>query len=64
MKLTAVKNMKFIDETGERIDMEIQLSVFGEEWLPFTASKNDVEENGRKIYQAAVSGKLGQIEPF
>lgn len=44
------------------IDLEINHPNFG--WIPFTASQNDVEEYGRLIYEDAINGKYGDIEPY
>jgi hypothetical protein len=52
------RNPKYnFDET---IDCEINHPIYG--WIPFTASKNDVEESGRQIYQEILSG--GSIAPY
>ena len=44
------------------IDCEILTG--GGSWDPFTADKNDIELQGRVIYEAIISGIYGEIEPY
>ncbi|MFC0669470.1 hypothetical protein ACFSKY_06255 [Azotobacter chroococcum] len=44
------------------IDCEIEHPALG--WIPFTASPGDVEELGRSIYAAAMTGEHGEIAPY
>ena len=46
------------------IDCVITTSQLGEELLPFTASKNDVEAHGRQIFEDLVAGKYGAIAEY
>ena len=55
-----IRNLKY-NSLGA-VDCEIEHPVYG--WIPFTASPDDCEEYGRKIYQEAVEGKLGEIAPY
>lgn len=32
--------------------------------IPFTASPDDVEEHGRLIYEKAVAGEYGEVQPY
>lgn len=46
------------------INCECQWSHLGDntqEWLPFTADSNDVEQHGRDLYDAIVAGEYGEI---
>jgi len=46
------------------IDCECQWSHLGDntqEWLPFTADLNDVEQHGKDVYAALVNGDHGTI---
>lgn len=54
------KNPKYNDFGS--IDLEIEHPVYG--WIPFTASPDDVEEHGRKIYAEAIEGKFGVVAPY
>lgn len=44
------------------IDVEIEHPKFG--WLPFTASPDDVEEQGRELFKRAQAGEFGQVAPY
>tara|TARA_B100000941_G_scaffold243146_1_gene187100 strand:+ start:1054 stop:1329 length:276 start_codon:yes stop_codon:yes gene_type:complete len=47
------------------IDCECQWSHLGDDtqdYLPFTATSEDTEEHGKKLYQDLVDGKYGAIE--
>ena len=43
------------DDEGNPIGDDTQ------EWLPFTATSDDTEEHGKKLYQDLVDGKYGEI---
>ena len=61
---TSVSNPRWANEEHTRIDCEITTSQFGNEVLPFTADKNDVEAHGRAIFAAIVAGKYGAITEY
>lgn len=63
-KLTSVLNATWADEEQTMIDCNITISQFGDEVLPFTASKNDVELHGRQIFDLIVSGEYGDIAEY
>lgn len=44
------------------IDCEIQHPKHG--WIPFTAAANDIEEHGRAVHAAILSGDAGEIAPY
>jgi len=54
-----VKNLKY---KYDAIDMEIDHPDYG--WIPFTASPDDVEPLGVELYNKAINGDLGEIEPY
>jgi hypothetical protein len=62
--LTSVSNPRWANEEHTAIDCEITTSQFGEEVLPFTADKNDVEAHGRVIFDLINSGKYGAIAEY
>lgn len=55
-----VKNLKHTKDGS--VEMEINHPIHG--WIPFNATENDPEEMGRVLYQEAIAGDLGTIEPF
>lgn len=62
--LTEVTNPVWVDVNQTRINCQIKTSQFGDEVLPFTADKNDVEAHGRQIFADLVAGKYGVISPL
>jgi hypothetical protein len=48
-----IRNIKKIDDNT--YDCEINHPQFG--WIPFTASKNDIEEHGRAIFDKIKQGE-------
>jgi len=62
--LTSLKNPRWANEDHTAIDCEITTSQFGDEILPFTASKTDVELHGRLIFNDIVDGKYGPIQEY
>lgn len=59
--LTSLKNPRWANAEQTMIDCEITTSQFGEEVLPFTAYKDDVEAHSRAIFADIVAGKYGDI---
>jgi hypothetical protein len=59
--LTSLTNPRWANANQTMIDCNITTSQFGDEVLPFTANKNDVEPHGRDIFSDIVSGKYGPI---
>lgn len=49
-------------EDGKCISLLVTFDKLGE--IPFTASPDDVEEHGRRIYADALEGKYGAITPY
>lgn len=62
--LTSVSNPRWSNAEKTRIDCEITTSQFGDEVLPFTADKFDVEPHGRAIFAAIVAGTYGAIDEY
>jgi hypothetical protein len=44
------------------IELEYDHPVYGS--IPFTSSFDDVEELGRELYQRALAGEFGEIDPY
>jgi hypothetical protein len=57
MNILSVKNPRF--NAGGTIDMEIEIAVG--EFIPFTASADDVEPHGVELYGLAVAGEFGVV---
>lgn len=55
-----VKNLSY-NSVGT-VDLEIEHPEYG--WIPFTASPDDSEDNGRNIYAKAIAGDFGAISPY
>lgn len=53
----------FADESGDVINCEITFSNIGHP-IPFSANRNDVEEHGRAVYEALISGEYGPISAY
>lgn len=59
-----VTEQNVLDSEGnpiKDIDCEARFSHFPNEWLPFLATHDDVEEHGRTLYQNALNGDYGAI---
>lgn len=59
MKILDIRNMAYT-ETGA-IDCEV---LVGEQWLPFCASEDDSMAYGAALYQEAIDGKWGEVQPY
>jgi hypothetical protein len=62
--LTSLINPIWSNAEHTAIDCFITTSQFGDEILPFTADKNDVEAHGRAIFNDLVLGKYGPIADY
>lgn len=62
--LTSLSNPRWVNAEQTRIDCEITTSQFGDEVLPFTADKFDVEAHGRAIFADIVAGIYGAIDEY
>ena len=47
-----------------QIDLMVDFDELDEVFVPFTASANDKEPHGPYLYERAVAGDFGEIEPF
>ncbi len=63
-QLTSLTNPRWANAEQTMIDCEITTSQFGDEVLPFTASKDDVEAHGRAIFANIVAGNYGPISLY
>lgn len=62
--LTSLSNPIWGNAEHTQIECVITTSQFGDELLPFTASKNDVAAHGRIIFDQIVSGMYGPIKEY
>lgn len=62
--LTSIFNLQWANAEKTMIDCNITTSQFGDEVLPFTASKNDCEAHGRAIFTDAAAGVYGNIAEY
>jgi hypothetical protein len=53
-----VRNAKYINPQNTAIDCEVK---FTDEWLPYTATQNDIEKTGRDVYALCL---LGEVTPY
>jgi len=56
------KHPVFSSPNQASIDLEYNHPEYG--WIPFTATADDVEQLGRDIYAAAITGEYGPIAPY
>jgi hypothetical protein len=63
MKYVAVRNCRWGNEEHTIIDCEVDFADFKEEWVPFSANSNDFYNHSREIFNRAVAGEFGEIQP-
>ena len=55
---------------SEKTEINLQIRVGNntyhnsDEWIPFTASKNDIEEHGRILFEKAKNGEFGKVKSY
>ena len=59
--IAEARNPQWVDSDHNKIDLEVNFSELEEEWLPYTASPDDVCEHSRTLYSKAVAGDYGQV---
>ena len=59
--ITEARNPQWVDSNHNKIDLEVNFVELEEEWLPYTASPDDVCEHSRTLYSKAVAGDYGQV---
>lgn len=59
-----VRNPRWADYYKTIIDVEVDFDELDEDYVPFTAVENDVEDHGRYIYEQAIAGSYGTIADF
>jgi hypothetical protein len=63
MTYTDVKTAQYANAEGTAINCFVKFAAFPD-YVPFTASKTDVEEHGRQIYDELISGGHGTISAY
>ena len=58
-----VKYPIYADGSGDNINCDVKFDTFVS-YLPYTASKYDVEQQGRDVYNSLVAGEWGPISPY
>ncbi|MFE8726230.1 tail fiber assembly protein [Aeromonas hydrophila] len=56
-----VRNVAAYAGQADTISMEVLFTHLPEQFIPFTARKDDPEEHGRELYSRAVFGEFGPI---
>lgn len=62
--INSVRNPIWVNYAQTLIDVEVDFDELDEEYVPFTASANDVEPHGILIYNNAIAGLYGPIADF
>jgi len=63
MNIEYVKNCIYANTESTVINCTVKFLEFNEEH-PFSASANDPEEHGKKIYARIIAGEFGPIAPY
>jgi len=63
MKYTDVKNMVYANEEKTLITCDVKFELM-DDFIPFTASPDDLEVHGRGIYSECISGQFGDISDY
>jgi len=62
--INSVKNPKWADPTGFRVDMDVDFDELDEIYVPFTAYKFDNEAHSVELFERALLGEFGEIAPY
>lgn len=64
IRFISAKNPKWADPTGLRIDLDVDFEGIDEEFVPYTAYKDDSCEGSKSVFQRAESGEFGDVAPY
>lgn len=62
MKIENAQNPQWANADHTLIDCKIEHPVYGV--IPFTASHDDVEDNGRDLFARAAAGEFGPVADY
>lgn len=62
--INSARNPKWSDYDQTQIDLEVDFDELDDEYVPFTASPNDVLSWGTELYDRAVAGEFGPVADF
>jgi len=57
-----IRNAVWASEAKSCINCELNHEIYG--WIPFTASQNDVDENGKEIFNKLINNYFGDIADY
>lgn len=63
MNIISVRSLQYANAEGTAINMFLKVDKIIQE-VPFTAMPNDSASYGRELYDRAINGELGPIEPY
>ncbi len=64
MDIIDIRNPQWADADHTAIDAEVRFDISGEAYWPFTASADDIEEHGRRIYRLCADGAYGEVAAY
>ncbi|MFM5620110.1 tail fiber assembly protein [Aeromonas veronii] len=62
MEIITAKNVVAYSTQPDSLDMEVAFAHLPEQFIPFTARKDDSAAHGRELYVRAIFGEFGDIE--
>ncbi len=64
MKYKIVKNLKWANEEHTIINCDVDFDDLIEEFVPFSATADDMYEHTKEIFNKAINGDFGEIEEY
>jgi hypothetical protein len=64
MKYKMVKNLKWANEEHTIINCDVDFDDLIEEFVPFSATADDIYEHTKEIFNKAINGDFGEIEEY
>lgn len=62
--INSARNPKWTDYSQTRIELEVDFDELDEVYVPFCADPNDIVSWGPELYNRALAGEFGPVEPF
>lgn len=64
MKYSEIRNLQWADAEHTVLNCEVNFNNLVEEFVPFTASADDLYDHTKDIFEKAVAGEFGEIAEY
>lgn len=59
-----IKNIEWSNKEHSMLDCEVKFHKFEDDYIPFSATSNDIEEHSREVWNRCIRGDYGEIKEY